>query len=299
MPLHLYLEGVLSLTDIRVVPSTTPQFLTWLPRDPALAGVVAYYYVHFSDDENHESRFEYYPHYRNAVTAYVDADLHFNDFGSEVLPSESHSVSVLYTRNYSHSINVHIRGRFRKMGIAFEPLGVNHFIGDSLSSVAPRTVNVFLEFGSEFECMVKTALDQPRQDPRTLIEDFLVPRLRKFDCQTLHRAVAGVVENEGGWSVESLASELEVSRKTLLRLFKRHLCCTVEDYRKLVRFRNALNDYREQPLPITFTELAHKHRYYDQPAFIRHFKSVTGLTPRAFFAGLRQYGANDTYWSPR
>lgn len=275
------------------------KFLTYNPRHPALAGLVAYYYVHFSDDEHHDSRFEYYPHYRNAVTAYLDTELRFDDFGSETAPLNGKSFTPLYTRNYSHSITVHLQGRFRKIGIAFEPLGVNHFLDESLCNVAPRTVNPLSGFGSDFEPVVRAVLKDPEADPVWVLDDFMLGRFTGFQCPTLKRAVRILIENEGESSVDALASELRINRKTLLRHFRKHLCCTVEDYRKLIRFRNALNDYREQTEQMTFTELAHKHSYYDQPAFIRHFKLVTGLTPRAFFAGLRHYGANDTYWSPR
>lgn len=279
--------------------SADARFLTYLPRHGALSGLVAYYYVHFSDDPNHESRFEYYPHFRNAVTAYLDADLRFDDFGSVVSPSESRSFSALYTRNYSHSITVHLRGCFRKIGVAFEPLGVNRFIAKPLEAVAPSTVNNFTEFGRAFRELVQEVLSDPEEDPVSKVDDFLVGRLRACDHSVLRQAMSILRENAGESDVRSLADQLGISRKTLLRYFKKHLCCTVEEYRKLVRFRNALNDYRSQTDQITFTELAHKHSYYDQPAFIRHFKAVTGKTPRSFFAGLRQYGANDTYWSPK
>ncbi|MFN2424503.1 MAG: helix-turn-helix domain-containing protein [Cryomorphaceae bacterium] len=287
--------------DLQFMPNRSPdvQFLTYTPLHPALAGLVAYYYIHFSDNEHHDSRFEYYPHYRNAVTAYLDAGLRFDDFGSEAAPLKGKSFKALYTRNYSHSITVHLQGRFRKMGIAFEPLGVNHFLDESLCNFAPRTVNPFSGFGSDFESVVRAVLNDPKADPVSVMDDFMLSRYTGFQCHTLKRAVRVLIENEGESSVEALASELEISRKTLLRHFRKHLCCTVEDYRKLIRFRNALNDYREQTEQMTFTELAHKHSYYDQPAFIRHFKSVTGKTPRRFFAGLKHFGASDTYWSPK
>jgi hypothetical protein len=59
--------------NIRCVKPTQAShtlFRTFQPRDPALRGIIAYYYLHHAEADTPEQRFIYYPHYRNAVTCY-------------------------------------------------------------------------------------------------------------------------------------------------------------------------------------------------------------------------------------
>lgn len=277
----------------------TEHFLTYDPLHPGLEGRVAYYYLHYSDDPAFESNFVYYPHYRNAVTAYLDAEVIFDDYGSRVTSAQGAAFTPLFARDYFHGISVHIKGPFRKLGIAFEPLGVNHFLERPLSEVAPSVVGAFPFFGEKHERAVRAAFEHPDQNPAPILDDLLMHHMRDFNQDTLREAVARILRNDGTSGVEELAAHFGLSRKTLLRHFKKHLCCSVEEYKNLVKFRNALNDYHDSKDATTFTELAYKHAYYDQPAFIRHFKSITGSTPRAFFAGLKRYGERDTFWTPR
>lgn len=277
----------------------TEQFQTFTPKDLHLKGLVAYYYVHAASDSEFESSFTYYPHYRNAITIYLDCEVDFSDSSSLVRPGKAGSSRVLFSRNYDRRISVHLKGAFKKIGIAFEPLGVNAFLDSSLSAVAPDKVNDFDFFDPGLPTIVRRGLDGASDDLVSAIDAFLISKYKYFDHAPLKTAVSELLQADGGIGVEALSAQLGISRKTLLRMFREHLCTSVEGYKKLVRFRNALNHYLLSENKTTFTALALDHQYYDQPAFIKHFKSITGLSPRAFFAQLKRYGEKDTFWAPR
>ncbi len=93
-------------------------FHTYIPKAATLQGVVAYYYLHYSDDPNFNGSFVYYPHYRNAVTCYTNVDAEFGPRQSRVVAGRPGSFHALFSRNYHHSITVALQGPFRKMGIA-------------------------------------------------------------------------------------------------------------------------------------------------------------------------------------
>jgi AraC-like DNA-binding protein len=274
-------------------------FQTFEPADPRLKGLVAYYYLHTSDDPSFESSFTYYPHYRNALTIYLDSYVDFSDSISHVRPGVSGSSRVLFSRNYDQRISVHLNGAFKKVGIAFEPLGINAFIDSSLARVAIDKVNDFGFFDPHLPNLVRKEVATSAENLVPTLDNFLMSKYIGFDNNNLKAAVAKILESDGSIGVEILSAELGLSRKTLLRMFREHLCTSVEGYKKLVRFRNALNHYLLSENKTTFTALALDHQYYDQPAFIKHFKSITGLSPRAFFAQLKQYGEKDTFWAPR
>jgi AraC-like DNA-binding protein len=97
--------------------------------------------------------------------------------------------------------------------------------------------------------------------------------------------------------VEELADKMGVSRKTLLRLFKKHHNCSVIDYIKMLQFRKSIESFTKKQNKATLTELAHDTFYYDQSDFVKHFKKLTGFSPKRFFKGLSNLGSQDTYWT--
>jgi hypothetical protein len=97
--------------------------------------LVSYYYLHYSDDPLFSGSFVYYPHYRNAITCYADAT--FSDRGSRIIAGHKGAFHSVFSRNYHHCIHVEPKVPFRKLGIAFEPLGLNHFLQVPLSQIDP------------------------------------------------------------------------------------------------------------------------------------------------------------------
>ncbi len=274
-------------------------FLTYLPECKVLKKYIAYYYLHYSNDPEGRTSFEYYPHFRNAVTCYLDSERKPGPQGWEIYPGRKSSSITIFSRNYDSRIHVQINGVFRKLGIAFESLGINHFVNQNLSEIAPATENIFDQFGPELEALNRTIYADESIDRVKLLDAFMTSKYNGFENGVISEAVDLLLKSSGGIAVEDLALHFNISRKTLLRMFQRHLCISVEGYKRLIRFRNALNQYYNEDGKTSFTQLALEHQYYDQPAFVRHFKLITGLSPRAFFAQLRRYGDRDTYWSPR
>ena len=76
-----------------------------------------------------------------------------------------------------------------------------------------------------------------------ILDQFFQNQYVGFKEELLKQAVALLFESQGNISVITLAKSIKVHPKTLYRLFKKHLCCSISDYRSLIKFRNALNNY--------------------------------------------------------
>jgi AraC-like DNA-binding protein len=271
------------------------RFQTFTPRNPDIREHVAYYYLHSSLKPDFETNFIYYPHYRNGLTTYIGSDVVLSEFGSKVTPCSKKSASTFFARNYDAAIDVHLKGPFYKLGIAFEPLGLNHFINRPFCEIAPERVNRFTEFGDQYDTLVKK-LVKSDASPTEALDAYLLSQKTSFSNERLQSVLDILFEKGCELSIQTLAESLGMSRKTLLRDFQKDLACSVKTYQKLIRFRQALNTYQQAVNKSTFTELALDHSYYDQPAFIKNFKQITGLNPRSFFEKLKQYGQADTFW---
>jgi len=174
---------------------------------------------------------------------------------------------------------VHIAVRF-KPGFAFAALGIpasemtdervsyellRREAGDDVAFVATQTTNerrlaVFVE-------LVRRRLfgSAPR-----------VP-------QSVRAAVRRIVSAGGNLRIESLASEIGVTRQGLAKQFATHVGLTPKTLAKISRTRLALAraDAARAAYPrnIDWSAIAYELGYYDQPHFIDEFKAITGSTP--------------------
>lgn len=274
------------------------QFFSFSPKDPLLKGKIAYYYIHYSDDPKNDLSFQYFPHFRNALTVYLNADLKLEGMNSRVKEGARGNYNCIFSKNYSESVSVRILGRFWKLGIAFEPLGYNHFIPKPLSEWLYSGQNDVSVLEADLESIVLNCYQSNPESCVEILDAYFLLRMSPLkDGNRLRQILHFLMDVNTERNVQELSAELNLDRRTLLRLVQKHLCTSVKEYQQLVKFRLALNNYIEAGKETTFTELAYNHRYYDQPAFIRHFKKITDKTPRNFFKHIHRFGTFDTYWA--
>lgn len=272
-------------------------FVTDKPRDPNVARHIAYYYFHKSDDAAFQNKFIFYPNYKHALTVYKNSDTLLNGHGSEISASKEEKFTIFYTVNIDKNLNVSLNGAFDKIGIVFNPMGINHFIDVPLSDIFTPFVAELSVFGTAFEeILLKVYQETDAELKIDLLDNFFKQRLIAFDEPILKRAVAEILNSNGAIRVEELSDLLNVNRKTLLRLFKKHLCCSVEEYKKLVMFRNALN-FSQQGELLSLTDVALYNLYYDQAHFIKQFKSITKLSPKTLLSKITKLGNQEVYWN--
>jgi len=277
---------------------TKGNFISIKPNDPHIAKYIAYYYFHKSDDPDFHKKFFFYPNYKHALTVYRNSDAKLNDHGSSVNPSDSEKLQIFYAVNTNKNLSVTLNGVFDKIGVVFNPLGLNHFIDKPLCEIFQPLLDDFFHFGESFEKVVQNVYNESDVNEKTnLLDGFFQKRWIAFDEPVLKKAVKELLNSNGAIRVEELSEMLQVNRKTLLRLFKKHLCCSVEEYKKLVMFRNALNYSQQKNGLLSLTDIALFNLYYDQAHFIKQFKSITKLSPKTLLSKITQLGNQELYWN--
>lgn len=270
-------------------------FITIKPQDPVIGRYIDYYYFHTSNDPGFHNKFAFYPNYKHALTLYLNSVVSVVKEGTVITPSDSDKFTPMYSVNTHQSFDVSLSGCFYKIGIVFNPLGINHFIDKPLCDLFTPSFLEFNYFGKELEAVVKSTYADTNFDNKAKALDvFFSSRYCGFNEPVVKMAVQEILNSNGGIKVEDLSDKTEVNRKTLLRLFKKHLCASVEEYKKLVMFRNALN-YSQQS-GSSLTDVALYSLYYDQAHYIKHFKAVTHHSPKALLSNLTQLGNQEVYW---
>jgi len=144
-------------------------FITTKPKDEVVAKYIDYYYFHMSDDVGFSRKFFFYPNYKHALTVYKGSDVSFTADSSLINPSNEKNVVALYSVNTEKNFKVELNGVFNKIGIVFNPLGINHFLKQPLGEFWNRDLFKFEYFGSDFTALSQRVFNEPDADKKTLL----------------------------------------------------------------------------------------------------------------------------------
>jgi len=147
------------------------------------------------------------------------------------------------------------------------------------------------------ECLDAVFYEQQLDVKVAILDEYFLSIYNSFDAELLQKAIELALNGEEDYNVHSLANELNVSRRTLLRLFRKHLNSSTKEYLKMIKFRKAVKVYQESLKSMNLSDLTYQVNYNDQSEFIHHFKSLTGFSPKSFFQNLNTISNQGTYWT--
>ncbi len=274
------------------------QFVSIKPNSDLIRKHIAYYYFHHAPEKAAKESFVYYPHYKNALTVYRHSKIVYAPDYSCSIPDSATEFSVLYSGVQTQPRLTTMETPFQKIGIVFQPLGINHFLDipleDALSTSSDKT---FQHLGDDFLQICRQVYDQHDIPQKVaLLDGYFTAIYTGFNEPLLSDAITLLIDSEKQ-TVQSLAEILRINRRTLLRLFRKHLGCSVKNYIKIIQFRKTLSDYLPERRTQSLTELAHQNAYYDQSELVHHFKQLTGYNPSLFFKRIKHLGHEDTFWN--
>lgn len=275
-------------------------FHTQEPNDLDLRKYISYYYFHGSEDADNQLSFSYYPHFKNALTIYKDSiAVMITPHFSKVTPLKN-NYNIAYSQVIKRFAKAEIHGRFQKIGVVFQPLGLNHFVSEPLSNLLTLQINPDFNYFNESLIPILDPLFEQVDITKKVdvLDAYFKSQFKGFDDQRMKKAMEMMLEEGEKHSVQEVADAIGTSRKTLLRMFQKHLNCSVQDYTSLIQFRKAVEVYQKAAKKPSFTGLSLDLNYYDQSDFIHHFTKTTGVSPKKFFNNLQEFGKNETFWSP-
>jgi AraC-like DNA-binding protein len=125
-----------------------------------------------------------------------------------------------------------------------------------------------------------------------LMEDFLVglPSVDKLSVERAAFAVAQIKSNRGLYSLTALQDELNMTERTMQRLFEDNVGMSAKLFRRVCQFDASFQQLNRLQFD-KLSDVAFEHGYADQSHFIRVFREFTGLTPKEYLARRQQYNA--------
>lgn len=198
--------------------------------------------------------------------------------------------------NYRKPIHLSYQGNIKEVTIYFKPLGLNVFLDKSLTSYLNDFFEIFDPFEDYLPTMQAILATSETEKARTILENYWLSKLKNFENGFLQKAINLLEDSEKDYAIQEVADVCETSRQNLIKKFKIHLGKTPSDYKKINRFRNALNQFQKQKDTQNLTKLLTNSTFYDQSHFIKDFRSLTGMLPKTFFKNLDCNKGEDIKW---
>lgn len=256
------------------------QLIHFLPKNEVLQKHIEHYHTLNYEEKNIKQEVFLYPHYLHHLflqdrfsTTFSDNKLTYQEY----FPRKMH-FNIL--GRFTKPILANLNGQIKALTIVFKPAGINFFCDKTLDELAPDIHAEFHEWNSHADELRELLYCQNIDELTDKLETVLLSLYRPFDNELLFATLSLLHSDFTKYNVEEIARQLKVNRKTLLRLFKKHIGLSITDYRRILRFREALKNY---PMTPNLTKLAYECFFCDQSHFIKDFQKLTGESPKKVF----------------
>ncbi|MFT5824176.1 MAG: AraC-like DNA-binding protein [Crocinitomix sp.] len=250
-------------------------------------------------DEKTSRRYIYYPNVNSSITIYKNSRVQFENGTYNALVDEDCGFFMRHSGFQTKACRIDMKSPFEKIGIVFKPLGLNHFITESLENIEKNSENGQFNF---FQPSINTTIErlfetEDRAKKVQLLDDYFLSKLRIFSENNLIKAVNKIMESDKKQSVTELSAYLGINRKTLLRLFRTHIGCSAKEFITIAQFRKALTYYMLSATKPLLTDLSLSMNYYDQSEFNNQFKKITGNSPKKMLQKIKRMDCNSKlFW---
>ena len=270
-------------------------FETVKPKNKLLCKYVSYYYIDIADEDHYFNEYICYPHFNNTISLYKSHNVTFKIGHSIINFKRSGLPLQIFTPLRENTLKVTQKGPIHKIGIVFQPFGINQFFAKQIEINKVGYSPSFNFFENEF--VLQLFNDNCVEHIVTNLEEQLIKKLNLTENLYIEKALQMFHNSENEFSIDELAEvKLGISRKHLNRLFQKHIGTTPQKYRKIVRFRQLMAYKLQSIQQSNYTTLSHKANYTDQSHFIKTCKQITGFAPSQFFKEGKIVGSEDTFW---
>lgn len=268
------------------------------PNHPKLDKHISSYYFVSSNDQNKQETFFHCPHYRTTLNLYFGSNVKLSQKGKEINQDKRKGmISVLTNNSVTQTKYSSINGEINGIVITFNPLGVHHFF-DSIDYRKLDLVSFFDPFKvllNEGNITLETASLEERVE---YLNRLFLHLYRPFENNKIEVIVDHILLTKGQVKVAELTVLFDINSRSLLRMFRQYMGCSISQFKQIVKFRHALTIYQSNTNSLT--ELAYTIGYYDQSDFIHQIKALSGRSPKQLFETMEKFGKQEggAFWRP-
>ncbi|MGJ1436273.1 helix-turn-helix domain-containing protein [Sphingobacterium multivorum] len=206
----------------------------------------------------------------------------------------SNSIETNLVCNFNEPVLVCYEGKINEITTYFKPLGINAFIPNDLSDYNSGT---FPDFNPhlDYKDAMRSILSIDDQDERIkALEHYWISKFWPFENALLENIITEMLDTSNvNQSMSEFSLKTRRSRTTINKQFDQHICKTPSQFKKIIRFRAAIQSHLEDRNKIG---LSYNLDYFDQSHMIRDFKKLTGFTPKVFFSKIANLERSQIKW---
>ncbi len=210
---------------------------------------------------------------------------------------EDNKVETNLVSDFNKPVYVQYEGKINEITIYFKPLAINSFLEQDLNHYNSSSFSEFVPFEDYRKAMIDILSLQNDAEKIEAIENYWLSKLIGFQHNFLETILSEMMCDENdALTITELCEKNNISRTTLNKHFGRHICKTPSEFKKILRFRNAVNKYASDKARNNLTNIAYSVDYFDQSHMTREFKSVTGFSPKVFFEKTTALEKKQIHW---
>jgi AraC-like DNA-binding protein len=221
--------------------------------------------------------------------------------GNERCFSINHSANKSLASNFIYNLDkphfFQYKGETNEFNVCFKPLGLNAFLENDLSTYPCGYFTAFQPF-PDYKNRIADILSVANdEDKIRAMESYWLSKFKGFEHPFLYKVIDRICDAESeGKTVERIAFDNGVSRVTLNNHFRRHLCTSAAQFKKIARFRRAMKKHSLKSMMENLADISYLVDYFDQSHMIKDFKSLTGRTPKSFFSKITPLENGEINW---
>jgi AraC-like DNA-binding protein len=228
-----------------------------------------------------------FPQLGTTLAFFQSADVTCENNCVNVTKSSTHKPQVLVLNKYIVPLQLQYHSYCPEISINFKPTGLNYFFPINTSEIE-KDAHQLISYEPWLKMAKQIFEPKTNQAKIELLEHYLIENLIEKDLAKIEECIS-LLDQDPAPRIATIAESMHVSVRTINRWFAEYIGCSPKDYKKIMRFRKAV-DTKFSDSNQNLTEICLASNFYD-PHFTREFKTLTQLNPRDFFSDI-DYVAN-------
>jgi|SRR6218665_448753 len=250
------------------------------PKSDILKKYMEGYYFMLSDDTNQPFHYFTFPNNFFILSVAIGSQIMTDE--KQIIISQSANGEIIadYLSRYTTPVEIRYKDPVPEITIYFKPSGVNHFIDKAHLLFHQGNAIDFNPFPDFFAAMKEILELKNHTLQIELLEEYWLSKFIKKDLQLIE---AILQDMESDLKIADIASKQSISRQHLNTLFTKKVGKPCSEYRKINRFRSAIEKKKKAK---NLTQLTYDNLFYDQSHMIKDFKELTKVSPQSFFKNI-------------
>lgn len=249
------------------------------PKNQVLSKYIEGYYFIKSNDPDFSLSYYTFPNNFQIISCALESELTIHKDRLVSKHKKNAAFISTLTYNYSKPIKIEYEGKVNELTIYFKPLGLFYFAENTSQFYSNQHFIPFRPFENFESDMTAILCKNDILDAIESLENYWINRFSNANLGKIEQ----IINLLNGMNVQQAAEKLNISRQYLHKIFKSYLGKSPVEYRRIQRFRNAI-DFPDSHLD--------QDLFYDQSHFIRETLKFTDNSPKKLLGKIEYKTAN-------